>query len=558
MREELIAEGVKFRTNGDTEVILEALIRWNIDALIKFNGMFAVGFWDNKLERLIIARDRLGVKPLLYSHKNLKFAFASEYPPLLILDWVNRTTDPVGITAYLSHFQTTFNGKTIYRDVSSLDGGEYAVFDKNGFSKQRYWTLPALSSQRKRDLWPDKHISEAAKEIQRLMGEAVKSHSIADVDVGVFLSGGIDSALITTLMCEQSAEKVKAFSIGFAEEGFNEFEFSGAITENLGLRHKVITFNEADYFPTMREIIRHKRTPLSTPNEVPIFALARETSKDMKVVLTGEGADELFGGYTGIFRSPEHLALSEHLRKHPDQLTSEERNSIRDSLRKFYGKSGFRGELDHWTTAYAWLARGDLPLVLGDAVNVRLALDEIDACWQSKFNALDGLSTFDRYLYLFQTEHLRGLLTRLDACTMAGSLEGRVPFTDNSLVEFVWSLPFEYKLRWKIDPYDPVELTFDRMEEEVVGKFIMKEAFKDRIASSISSRKKRAFPVPLEAWMNGSGREQVMCDLKKGSQFIDQQFNAALTDWVANTLATGAGAMKVWMVWNMVEWIDGN
>ena len=556
LRDELIGEGIEFRTKGDTEVVLEALRHWGKEALVRFNGMFAFGFWDSQLERLLIARDRLGVKPLLFCRNNRWFAFASEYPPLLALDRVSRNPDPVGVTAYLSHFQTSFDGKTIYRDISSLDGGEYAEFDRDGFSKHRYWKLPAIPSQVKRELWPDSRIPDAAQEVRRLMGEAIRSHSIADVTVGVFLSGGIDSALIATLMCDQSNERVKAYSIGFAEEGFNEFEFAGAITANLGLSHRIVTFDDAEYFPMMTELIRHKAAPLSTPNEIPIQALSRTAAQELKVVLTGEGSDELFGGYTEIFRSPEDLAMSERLRNDPASMNPEERMQIRDALRNFYGKSGFRGELDHWTTAYAWLSRREINQVLGQQGDLKKAAEEIDACWRSKLNGLEGLSTFDRYLYLFETEHLRGLLARLDACTMAGSLEGRVPFTDNALVEFAWGLPFEYKLRWREE--SAAAGGFDSSEESVIGKYILKQAFSGLISDTISSRKKRAFPVPLEVWMNGSGRERVMYELGKASAGANQIVGRDVVNWAKNTLATGVGAMKVWMVWNLAEWLEGN
>lgn len=547
LRQELVNEGITFQTLGDTEVVLAALIQWGSNALAKFNGMFALGFWDNYSESVIIARDRLGVKPLLYSLKEGILAFASEYPPLLGLGWISKTPDWTGVSAYLSHSQTTFAGGTIYRDVKSLEGGEFAVFNRSGLSLARYWSLPKTSSEEKRLLWQPDRFNEAKEEVIRLTNQAVNSHSIADVVVGSFLSGGIDSAVITTLMCGQSSERVRAYSIGFPEEGFNEFEFSSAVTERLSLDHKIITFLEDDYFPVTNFLIRHKGAPLSTPNETPIFQLSKIAARDIKVVLTGEGSDELFGGYTAILRSPADYLLAEKLRQRPDEFSANERDLIRQTIRKIYGKSGFKGAVDHWTTTYAWLSRTDIQTIFGSDVDLSTAFRDIDEFWETKFVSLPTLDPFDRLLYILESEHLRGLLSRLDACTMAGSLEGRVPFTDNDLVEFVWSLPYDFKVRlnreWQMSDGS-------NLEDMNTGKWILKEAFKPHLGEQIALRRKRAFPVPLEGWLNGKHREWIIGELGQQSPF----FSDKIVEWVKATLQSGNGAMKVWMVWNLGQW----
>jgi len=267
LRRELETEGVHFRTRGDTEVVLEALTRWWTAALERFEGMFALAVWDRQARKLLLARDRLGIKPLFYAADEGRLLFASEFAPLLAYPRITTAPDPLGIAGYLAHYQLTFDGHTIYSDIRSLEPGQYLVCDPKSREPQtrRYWSLPLLPSSEKEDNWPGKRLPEAAEELASLTREAVQSHMIADVPIGAFLSGGIDSAVVITLMSELSGERVRAYSIGFEEAGFSEFEYSVPLVEELGLQHRLLKLDRQEYFPLLEELIRHKRAPLSTP-----------------------------------------------------------------------------------------------------------------------------------------------------------------------------------------------------------------------------------------------------------------------------------------------------
>lgn len=554
IKRDLIREGIGFKTSGDTEVVLRALELWGVGALPKFNGMFAIALWDSLLERLLLARDRHGIKPLLFSHQGRQIAFASEFSAILTLPSISRTPDPLGLTAFLAHYQPTFAGKTIYRDIRTLMPGAYAWFSPDGLEERQFWSLPLIPSESKRERWPDSRIKEAAEETRCLMSNAVKSHCVADVEVGAFLSGGLDSAIILTLMAGQARERVRAYSIGFAETGFNEFEYSIPLVKDLNLRHTLVTLEREEYESRMGELIRLRGAPLSTPNEVPIYCLSLIAAKELKVVLTGEGSDELFGGYAALTRSPYDFASAKLLRERPESLTSTERQMRRDALRKLYGKFGFSSLADHWRTSYAWLDHSDLKTILTPEFLTKAVMEEMDGYWETRLGGLEGLSDYDKYLYLLEADHLKGLLGRLDADTMAASLEGRVPFTDNDLVEFVWGLPFEYKLRWKEAIERPEGLnSLEIAEQYDTAKFILKEAFRDRLPAAIINRKKQAFPVPLDQWLSGIGAAGVIGELESSDRGVFQ--TDRIGAWANERLSANNGGMKVWMAWGAAKWM---
>lgn len=559
IRAELEAQGIEFKTPGDTEVVLQALIYWGKDALQKFNGMFALGFWDKLERRLLIARDRLGIKPLYYSEKDTILAFASEFSPLLSLPWISKEPDPFGIAGFLGHFQLSFGSQTIYKDIHSIDPGHYLVCDENGSSSECYWSMPQISSREKENTWTDQNFPEAVEQFRSLFHDAVNSHLVADVPVGSFLSGGIDSSVIISLMSEITGDRVKAYSVGFAEAGFNEFKFSVPLVEELGLEHQLLRMNQDEYFPLMEELIGLKAAPLSTPNEVPMLALSNLLSKDITVVLSGEGADELLGGYGPILRSPYDFHTARVLRENPDKISPQVRRRIRESLRKQYGKIGFTNVLDHFMTAYSWLNEIDRQAVLNpDLYNATIS-DNIHTFWTDKLDRLKEMHLYDRYLYLLETEHLRGLLARLDATTMAASVEGRVPYCDNALIDFAWSLPFDYKLHWKDRKKVPFGLSSAEISEKHdIPKHILKQAFQDRIPEAILKRRKKAFPVPLESWLAGKYGKMAVSRITN-SPIAGAYLNTrTINEWLETSLASGVGAMKVWMVLGLVMWLEGN
>ncbi len=559
LRRELEGEGIEFRTKGDTEVVLEALAKWGVEALQRFSGMFALALWDKKERSILLARDRLGIKPLFYSETEGKLIFASEFRSIFAWPWISREPDPFGVASYLSNYQLSFDGQSIFRDIKSLESGYYLKFDGEDIQVKRYWELPIIPAHEKKHNWPNDRLKEAAHELTLHLKEAVESHLVADVPVGAFLSGGIDSSVVIKLMSEMSTERVKAYSIGFDYEGFSEFEYSVPLVKELELQHKLLELDHKEYFPHMEELIKHKLAPLTTPNEVPLWVLSRHLSKDIKVVLSGEGADELLGGYAPLLRSPHDYLSAKLLRENPGSLHADLRRAIRTGIRRQYGQSSFRSLLEHFLKIYSWVDESDRKEVLSpDFYNDQIE-DQRRQVWRDRLERCRDLSVYDRYLYILETEHLRGLLMRLDADTMAASVEGRVPFCDNRLVEFVWQLPFDFKLRYKSDKHRQLSLgrnSLEVAEKLDIPKYLLKTAFKDRLPEQIINRKKKAFPVPLETWMNGEYKDAVLDRLTSNSSLETYLNISKLKDWAERTLETGTGAMKVWMLLSLVIWLE--
>ena len=566
LRQKLQSDGVAFRTSGDTEVILQALARWNSDAMNHFEGMFALALWDSLRRRLLLVRDRLGIKPLFYAESAGRIAFASELPPLLELPWISRRPDPFGVAGYLAHYQPAFDSQTVFSGIRSLEPGCFLTADSDGIRLQRYWQLPITPTAEKEAKWNDARIETAAGELAQLTGSAVRSHMISDVPIGAFLSGGLDSSIVIMLMADYSQERVRAYSVGFDESGYHEFDYSVPLVEKLGLQHDLIRFDPRDYLGLMEEQIRHRRAPLSTPNEIPLLALSRRLAQEIKVVLSGEGADELLGGYAPLLRSPHDLMTARTLRENPTAIAPETRNAIRKALQRQYGRSGFHDPVDHWTCVYSWLSAGDRKTILNrDFVTPELD-DQLTQSWRDRFDQMQNLSIYDQYLYLLETEHLRGLLTRLDAQTMAASVEGRVPFCDHKLVEFVWKLPFEYKLRWKSVPpnastdetaLSPALTSLDIAERFDTAKFILKEAFRARLPEPIVNRRKQAFPVPLETILTPEALKPMWERLASSASVRECINVAALPEWAQRTMASGTDGIKVWMALNLGLWLEG-
>ncbi|HHE46777.1 MAG TPA: hypothetical protein ENL08_03620, partial [Bacteroidetes bacterium] len=508
---------------------------------------------------LLLCRDRLGIKPLFYSEIEGRLVFASEFKPLLVHPWISTEPDPVGINAYLSNYQITFNGLTLFKDIRSLEAGHYLIHDSSGSRLHRWWELPLISSSRKAVEWPVERLDEAARELSDRMGEAVRSHLVADVPVGAFLSGGIDSSVVISLMSGLSGEKISAYSIGFEDAGFNEFKYSVPLVNELGLRHRLFELGHADYFPRMEALISQRMVPLSTPNEVPIRVLSEHLAKDIKVVLSGEGADELLGGYAPLLRSPHDYLAWKTLRENPGKLPAGVRRAIRAGIRRQYGRNGFNSLLDHFMITYAWLTERDRSGILSGEFFSPQIEEQIREVWRDRFDRIEELSPYDRYIYILETVHLQGLLMRLDADTMAASVEGRVPYCDNRLVDFVWSLPFDYKLRWKSAEHRRMSLGLNSLEiaEKLdTSKFLLKRAYRKRLPKKIIDREKQAFPVPLEALLKPEYVDEIM-DRVTGNPELKQYLNTRnLRGWIAETLNTGFGAMKVWMLINLVIWLE--
>lgn len=475
LRRGLKKRGYSFKTDSDTEVLLKMYEAYQEKCIDYLEGMFAFAVWDKKKKELFIARDRLGVKPLYYTILNKEIIFASEIKSILICPGFKKRLNIKVLNSYFQYRYIVGN-ETFFEGIYGLLAGHFLKFkqEEKSLIIKEYWHLPLIAE--KKDRGEDYYIQKT----RELILKSVEKRMISDVPLGAYLSGGLDSSIIVSAMANlKKREPIQTFTIGFKEEGFNEFKYATLVAEKLKTKHHEILLEAKDYFREMENLIRYKDAPLAVPNEVPLYLMSKELKKYITVVLSGEGADELFAGYGRIFRS--YLEFKNNGRY-----------------------------LDFFLEKYNYVSDNDLAKFFSSDI-----LDEINkekysySVFRDYFNKIEKLETEDKALYIFQNIHLQGLLQRVDMTTMAASVEGRVPFVDDhNLIEFTNEIPFNYKIKWKSQQAEKKAIKEKLKAEEIsenldIPKYLLKKAFEDFLPKAILERKKIGFPVPLDNWFKG-------------------------------------------------------
>jgi len=493
LRNELIDKGVQFRSNTDTEVILASYRHWGLACFKHFIGMWSIALWDESRDELILSRDRLGVKPLYFAEDGDTLVFGSE--PKIIIDQIPklRRVNMQAVSDYLS-FRYALGGNSFFSGVHSVEPGTYKIISGKSIKTINYWSLPIVRN--KLDIGEQ----AALDGINELLTSSVNYRMIADVPVGSFLSGGLDSSALVWQMSQNTNNPIHTFCTGFNEDGFNEFDYARTVAKHCNTKHSEVILDVDSYLESFHKMLLIKDAPIAVPNEIALHKLSLELKKDVTVVLSGEGADELFGGYSRIFRSSYDF---QRISQSGGDLPS----VLKKNLQKKYTNMNWEGEVDHFLEQYSYISNNDKQNIFTQDVFSSLGSDPHN---KSFFNnlwvELEGLSLTEKYMWIFQKVHLEGLLGRLDSATMSASVEGRVPFVDHRLVEFVNQLPLQYKMRWLSHEAEQraKDLNSDQISENLdITKYLLKKQFKPRLPASIIERKKMGFPVPLGNWLSG-------------------------------------------------------
>ncbi len=500
VRERLRARGHSFTTRSDTEVVLRAYLEWGERFVEELHGMFAVALWDAPRRKLVLARDRPGKKPLYYalaqgaswtgapSGPATRACFASELKAFAAHGGVPRELDHEALAQYLA-VEYVPAPRSIHRHVFKLPAAHVAVLDDRGFRLQRYWELPAPSAARI-------SAAEAGEELVRLLDGAVARRLVADVPVGVFLSGGIDSTTISALAARHK-DPLQTFSIGFTEESFDETPFAKLASERLGTRHAMHRLCGQDCLDLLPDAVASLDEPFADPSFLPTLLLSRFTRRTVKVALAGDGGDELFAGYdpflahrpAALFaRLPQ--GVHGMLRGAAERLPSSSRNMSLDfRLKQFLRGASAPPSLRH----QAWIG-SFLPSELGQLLHPDLrrhaepgvAYREVLA--EAERGALAGVreGSVDEALRFYLGRYLADdILVKADRASMAASLELRAPFLDTHVVEFAARLPWRLKL----------SLTRT--------KVLLKRALRGIVPEEILRRPKKGFGIPVAAWIRG-------------------------------------------------------
>lgn len=490
LKKELIEKGYPFKTHTDTEVILALYHYDGVELLKKINGMFAFALWDKDQQRLFIARDRIGKKPLYYcQHKN-EIVFASELKALLT---IKEIPTEIRLDAVYDFFAYQYipDPKTIYQNIFKLEPGHYMTVDKHGINKQQYWDISfAITTNEPEQLLKEK--------VQKLTLECTEQRMISDVALGAFLSGGVDSSGIVALMAkiaEKNNDKpITTCSIGFDDEKFDETEFAQIVADQYKTNHHKLTVHQ-DVAESLEHIVSFFDEPFADPSLVPTFFVSQLAREKVTVAIAGDGGDEVFAGYEKYAVDHIENKLRNKIPKwlRTNILPSLSAASAQININLFQRASSLLNSLSVEPAMGFYISNS----FIKDATWQALATDETKANLGNyhpseqtiaRYNQCDGKDHLSRILYTDMKTYLPGdILVKVDRMSMANSLEVRAPILDHKLMEFACTIPSALK--------------FNTSHGKIEKKYLLKEAFKDYLSDDILYRKKMGFSVPLASWL---------------------------------------------------------
>ncbi len=481
LRSELMESGHRFSTNGDAEVIVHLYEQHGYECFSKLNGMFSLAIWDSPRQRLVLARDRLGQKPLVYRNEGDRLLFASELKSLLAVPNIPREINPTAIDEFLT-YQYVPHPNSILKGFNKLPPGHFAIYENEHLSVERYWH-PTFEEN------SEISVDDAVGKLRELFDSSVQMRMQSDVPLGAFLSGGVDSSLVAASMTHQSDQSIKTFSIGFPIKEFDESAYATQVAKHLHTDHHRFTVTP-DATDILDQLVYLYDEPFGDSSAIPTWYVSKLTREHVTVSLSGDGGDELFAGYNRY----KAVRLSERI----DQLgpirnllaakfwqaiptSSKQKSKIRQ-LKRFSQALGLpvlRRYLD-WIGIYnaerrAELYRDDFACKLNDFDSIWFLQDSYGKLTQR--DSVSAISLTDLQTYL-----PCDLNTKVDIASMGHGLECRQPFLDHRLVEFAASLPVQMKLK------------------SGRGKWLLHKAFADRIPSNIFGRSKMGFGVPISHW----------------------------------------------------------
>ena len=531
LKKKLMQEGVIFETTSDTEVLLKSYEFWGKDCIKKFEGMFAFAIYDFKKKELVVARDRSGIKPLYYSFKSGNFIFSSEVDPIVnLLDKV--TLNPKSINSFLS-FRYVINNETFLNEIKELPPGKVLLFKNKRIKIKSYWSLKIKSNNSLSE-------EEISYELNDKVNKSVKNHLISDVPVASFLSGGLDSSVITYEASKLSNYKINSFVIKLESGDRSDSDHAKLLAKKFNTNHNEIYISKKMYFDKLNQILNNSSYPSGVPNEIAINIASNIIKQKNSVILTGEGADELFGGYGRIFSSYNDFEL---LKK--NNLNQK----LKDSIYKKYSDFKFKKRIDHFYYLYDY-TRGYSEKLLNKKFS--FSYKNYFQKYFEKYKSFDDQTQIQSIFYKI---HLPCLLKRIDLNTMSSGLEARVPFLDNDIVDYIFQIPSSLKIK-KIKKYSK-NLLIDEMSEKFdVTKYILKKTYKDKLPRRIVSRKKIGFPVPLNNWINSETFRLFKDTIQNGTLMSEKIINQEeINNIFANKKNLEKHSMLIWSLYSVEKFL---
>ncbi len=541
LRKDLEKRGHRFYTNSDTEVIIQLYDEYGADCVQHLRGMFAFAIWDERDKSLFVARDRVGKKPLLYSHQpNGDFIFGSEFRALLAHPDISREVNYEAIDSYLSYLYAPAP-QTAFKQIRKLEPAHWLRWKNGEIETKRYWQ-PDFSKKIKISE------TEAEEETVRILRESTKMRMISEVPLGAFLSGGVDSSTVVALMAQESAKPVKTFSIGFEEQDFSELKYARKVAEHVGAEYNefIVKPDALEVLPTL---VEHYGEPYADPSALATYYVSRETRKYVTVALNGDGGDESFAGYE------RHLAmqLGEKYHRLPSFLrqtfiekpinllpASELRRSRLRDAKRFLRAASLPKEARYsqWVSTYRPEDKFEL---YSEEFRRKVAGYDCYKIFRNWFEKANGSGVLSATLLADMMTYLpNDLLVKVDIASMAVSLEARSPFLDHNLIEFAASLPDNLKIR-----------NFEL-------KYLLKKIAAKLVPPEVVYRRKMGFGIPVSHWFRGEMKDfvkQILLSEKFGKRGIaNPHFVRKLID--EHTSGKQDHGWKLWILIMLELWFQ--
>jgi asparagine synthase (glutamine-hydrolysing) len=487
LRRQLEAKGHGFYTSSDTETIVHAYEEWGDELCVRLRGMFGFALWDSRQRRLLLARDRSGIKPLHYAERNGRLYFGSELKSLIAAGAVEREIDLAALDHYLS-FLYTPRDRAIFKDVRKLPPGHLLTWVDGRIDVRRYWQIGTAEPFRG-------PIEEATASLYAVLADAVESHMISDVPLGAFLSGGIDSSLVVGLMARASGRRVKTFSIGFDEPAYDELDHARTVARHFNTDHHEFVV-KPDGLAILDRLIAHFDEPFADSSAIPTWYVSEMARRHVTVVLSGDGGDELFGGYDRYLPHPR-VAQFDRLPLPGKRLMARVLWPMlpHGARGKNFLRHVSRTDNGRYLDSIAFFQPDEKDALYSGDVRRSLNGHGAEAMLAARFDRFASLPPHSRMMrFDFETYLPEDVLTKVDRMSMAHSIESRVPLLDNEVIEFAAAIPASMKIA------------------NGRRKHILKEAAKALLPPEILNRRKQGFGVPLGVWFRG-GLTTVFADV---------------------------------------------
>lgn len=507
IRRDLENKGINFKGHSDTEVLLECIALYGLDqTLDRLNGMFAISLWDKEDCSLTLCRDRVGKKPLYYGCCNDTFLFGSELKALKQHPDFDAEIDRDALAQFIQ-FGWLNGPNTIYRHINKLPAGSYIKVKQSNLHMSpapvSYWSMSETAKKGAENPYQGSY-AQATDELESLIKKSVTDRMIADVELGALLSGGIDSSLVVSMMQQSADRKIKTFSIGFHEATHNEATYAKDIAEYLQTDHTELYVTPRDCIDVIPKLAQIYDEPLGDVSQIPTYLVSKLASQQVKVVLTGDGGDEFFAGYTRYFRCSRHWQKQKKLPSLLRPASGQVMDNASGLLMKLCRNQAGRAEINDWRRIGEKLEKRSMrinaenslelfvrmmhrhkdmnQLVLGAGMSDTPLTRKNE--WVDFDDSIMGMMLIDACCYLTDD-----ILVKVDRASMANSLEARAPLLDKNVIEFAWQLPFGMKV------------------DKSGGKRIVKNVLSRYLPNSMTERKKMGFGVPVGTWLRGPLRE---------------------------------------------------